>query len=300
MGFDINGIRLLLNAKHLDVNFDRVITIGRQGMHLPENDYHDLLIQSNLEPIKLDRYFESFFKLLGAHVIDSLDASAYEGAAIVHDMNRPLPDKHKDQYTLVVDGGSLEHIFNFPVAIKNCMELIETNGYYIGITPTNNYLGHGFYQFSPELYYRVFSESNGFKIIKMYFYVDQTNGKTPIFEVSDPNDVKSRVTMQNSQPSYLFVIAQKIEKKEIFKEIPQQSDYENIAWQPHKEDETPPTVRSFSFIRRMLPISFKTKVNELVEKRHKIKDTYNLLFRSKGISNNEFFKVTKEFIASKR
>ena len=29
-------------------------------------------------------------------------------------------------------------------------------------TPANNMMGHGFYQFSPELMYRIFAEANGF------------------------------------------------------------------------------------------------------------------------------------------
>jgi hypothetical protein len=295
MGFDINGIRLLLNAKQLGVNFEKVITIGRQGMHLKESDFHKLLINSKLKPIKLEKHFESFFELLGAKTTNSLDASHYEGASIVHDMNLPLPAKYKGRYTLVVDGGSLEHIFNFPIAIKNCMELIENDGFYIGITPTNNFLGHGFYQFSPELYYRVFNETNGFKVLKMYIYIDQRNGKTSIFEVSDPNDVRSRVTLQNSHPTYLFVIAQKTEEKEIFKKTPQQSDYENIVWKRSSNEGTTPKVKSFPFLRRLFPVYIKNKVNQVVIGFKRFK----LFFQSKEIPQNNFFRKTREKITSK-
>jgi hypothetical protein len=30
------------------------------------------------------------------------------------------------------------------------------------VTPANNQMGHGFYQFSPELFFRVFSQENGY------------------------------------------------------------------------------------------------------------------------------------------
>jgi uncharacterized protein YcbK (DUF882 family) len=36
--------------------------------------------------------------------------------------------------------------------------------------------------------------------------------------------------MANSSPSYLFILAQKTEDKEVFKVVPQQSDYEHIVW----------------------------------------------------------------------
>ena len=234
MGLDKNGVKLLLHAKQLGVKFDRVATIGRQMLYVKEKEMKHLLIQAGLNDVasgpgfQLNSYAEEFFKKLGAERSDSLDASAYEDASIIHDMNLPLPTEHFSKYSVVIDGGSLEHVFNFPVAIKNCMNLIEKEGYYIGITPANNFLGHGFYQFSPELYYRIFSPANGFQVRKMYLYAG--NKKAAFYEVLDPLELKQRVIMANSSPSYLFILAQKTEEKEVFKVVPQQSDYEHIVW----------------------------------------------------------------------
>lgn len=289
MGFNINTIRVILNAKQLDINFEKVVAIGRQEMDIKEQDFQKLLDKSNLKKIKLEKYFESFFRLLGAKITDSIDFSPYEGATIIHDMNSPIPDKYKSKYTLVIDGGSLEHIFNFPIAIKNCMELIEKNGYYIGITPTNNYSGHGFYQFSPELYYTVFNESNGFRIVKMYFYIDDRSGKTPIFEISDPNEVKQRVNIQNSYRSLLFVIAQKIEETEIFKNIPQQSDYKNIVWKGLSDDKGILKSEFSNFFKQSVSLSYKKKSAQ-------IKKIYKLIFRQIGLASSQFIKKTNDKI----
>ena len=62
----------------------------------------------------------------------------------------------------------------------------------------------------------------------MYLYVDHK--RTAFYEVLDPLDLKQRVTMANASPSYLFVLAQKTAEKEVFKMVPQQSDYEHIVW----------------------------------------------------------------------
>lgn len=67
-------------------------------------------------------------------MVDSIDISDYENATIEQDMNQPIPEHLKLQYDTVIDRGSLEHIFNFPVSIKNCMSLIKPGGFYIGIT----------------------------------------------------------------------------------------------------------------------------------------------------------------------
>jgi hypothetical protein len=307
MGFDINGVKLLIKAKQFNVNFEKVITIGRQGLHLSEEEMRSLLIKANLisndnfEAFKTIKYTNSFLELLGAKIIDSLDVSDYEEATIIHDLNLPLPNSFNFKYTLLIDGGSLEHIFNFPVAIKNCMELIQLNGYYIGITPTNNFLGHGFYQFSPELYYRIFSQSNGFRVIKMYFYVDKKD--TAIYEVLDPLELRQRVTMVNMFPSYLFVIAQKIEEKEVFKEMPQQSDYEHLAWKKISYGEFTPSIKQkkLKWIKKFIPSFLKKWIMELssssIKKMSSQREDFLLLFRMtkpRGISNPSFIKKIEE------
>jgi len=283
MGLDINGIKLLLHAKQLEVKFDKVATIGRQMLYLKEKEMRHLLIQAGLNDagsefsFKINSYAEGFLKKLGAELTDSLDASAYEEASIIHDLNLPLPKELISKYSVVIDGGSLEHVFNFPAAIKNCMNLLEKDGYYIGITPANNFLGHGFYQFSPELYYRIFSPANGFKVIKMYLYADRK--KASFYEVLDPLDLKQRVTMANSSPSYLFILAQKTEDREVFKVVPQQSDYEHIVWNQGAPG---------------LPSSQKKPSNSKVAKlRRVLTDLYHRQIRPMGNSNPQSVRKIK-------
>jgi 2-polyprenyl-3-methyl-5-hydroxy-6-metoxy-1,4-benzoquinol methylase len=76
--------------------------------------------------------------------VSSIDASDYENATYVHDLNVPIPDHLKGQFDLVDDGGTLEHVFNFPVALRNCMEMVKVGGHLLLNVPTNNFVGHGF------------------------------------------------------------------------------------------------------------------------------------------------------------
>jgi 2-polyprenyl-3-methyl-5-hydroxy-6-metoxy-1,4-benzoquinol methylase len=298
MGLDINSIKLLIKTQSLGVNFKKVITIGRQGMHLGPKELTSVLnksglkINSNNDAFVTEKYAEGFLKLLGAEVTDSLDASAYEHATHIHDLNLPISKNMKSKYSVVIDGGSLEHVFNFPIAIKNCMELIKLHGHFIGITPTNNFCGHGFYQFSPELYYRVFNASNGFKLVKMYFYVDDRTGKAIFYEVMDPLQLKERVTLVNAKRSYLFVIAQKLEEKELFKIIPQQSDYEHLVWTSKSyESVHTSNVIKFQWIKKLLPLTLKRKMH--LQKRKLVK-FYNRHVQATGDSNPLFFKKMNE------
>lgn len=296
MGLDKIGVRLLIHSKQIGVNFDKVLTIGRQELFLTKKELHNLVIKAELpyfeDTFKSHKYAEPLLKLLGADIVDSLDASEYEGATIVHDLNLPIPAELKSNYSLVIDGGSLEHIFNFPASIKNCIDLIEKGGYFIGITPANNFFGHGFYQFSPELYWRVFSETNGFQVIKMYLYVHRKCAS--IFEVSDPFRVKQRITMINSFPSYLFIIAQKINNVEVFSQFPQQSDYEHISWKDKIQESSTPKEMSVNSMIGLMPEFIQTVAFKL----YRYLQAF-LIFRQIGISNSRYFRKVKVNIQPK-
>jgi hypothetical protein len=242
MGFDVNGVRFLLSARAEGVNFERSAMLGRQKMHLFPQVLQGLLERfgyqlgaSQAENLLNEdsRFAEPFLRLLGAMQIDSFDASPYEQATCIHDMNRPIPERYRNMFSVVMDGGTLEHVFNFPVAIRNCMEMIEVGGYYLGITPANNFMGHGFYQFSPELYFRVFSPENGF--IMDYVHIFEDIPGSQWVKLSDPDVLGKRVEMVNSRPAYLLVKARKTGETEIFRDYPQQSDYA-ANWKKRQAD----------------------------------------------------------------
>lgn len=238
MGLNINGTKLLLRLRAEGFEFRKVITLGRQRLNVRKAQ-----LQQNLNAFAYDvnatalkqknkGYCEPFLELLGATHVDSMDVSNYEKATVMHDLNEPIPQHIKQSYDTVLDSGTLEHVFNFPTAIKNCMELLKVGGHFIGLSPCNNFFGHGFYQFSPELYYRVFSRQNGFEVRTMYFFIDDP--ATSFYEVKDPADVRERVILNNAFPAYLFVVAERVSVEPIFKHTPQQSDYQNIIWK-HKK-----------------------------------------------------------------
>ena len=232
MGFDRATIQILLTAREAGASFDRVLTIGRQWVYITEEELRELLSRNGIQlsanevrKIYTDQkgYCEPLLNLLGASQIDSIDISGYEDASILHDMNRPLPETYRDQFSIVIDGGSLEHVFDFPAALKNCMQAVAPGGHFIGITPANNFMGHGFYQLSPELFFRVFVPANGFKIINIIIY--EYPWKSVWYEVVDPVQAQSRVELTNSRPTLLIVWAKKTASVPIFEQPPQQSDY---------------------------------------------------------------------------
>lgn len=236
MGLDSNGVRLLLHARSMGVRFERTAMIGRQELFLSRKalagalESYGLGAGADAASILSENkgYAEPFLRALGATEVHSYDNSTYEGATHVHDMNAPIPADCKGRYSLVIDGGTLEHVFNVAVAFRNVMEMVAPGGHLIVIAPTNNFMGHGFYQFSPEFYFRVFSEANGYRVEQ--FIVCEDRVDAPWYSVDDPDRLRRRIGFINKSPTNALVIARRTHEVEPFARAPQQSDY-TAAWQ---------------------------------------------------------------------
>lgn len=231
MAIDVHYARFLISCRQSDVSFNHTLTLGRLNYYLGTKETRQLLRwggmdigkHSRLLDYSASRYCEAFFEALGAQKVDSMDGSNFEGATIVHDLNLPVPDVLKGCFDAVCDGGTIEHVLNFPTVIRNCMEMVKTGGHLTLATTANNFFGHGFYQFSPELLFRVLSPINGFEVRRMVAI--EYTPRPRWFEVADPEVVRSRVILTNRYPVLLAVLARKIAEKPVLQSFPQQSDY---------------------------------------------------------------------------
>jgi len=98
----------------------------------------------------------------------------------------------------------------------------------------------------------------------MYLYADHK--KASFYEVLDPLELKQRVIMANSSPSYLFILAQKKEDKDVFKVVPQQSDYEHIVWNqaaPGPSDQKKPSNSKVAKLLRVLTDLYRRQVRPM-------------------------------------
>ena len=124
----------------------------------------------------------ALMNLLGFADVYSIDVSAFEGANILMDLNDPgAAERFGRKFHFILDGGALEHIFHLPNALKNVFDLLETGGCVLHLSPVNNYVDHGFYQFSPTLY-EDYYQANRFTILdRTIFQVDQLNVNAQYF-----------------------------------------------------------------------------------------------------------------------
>jgi hypothetical protein len=242
MGIDAASAQFLLGARQLGVSFARTATIGKQTLFVTPAELCPLVrafgLPHDAEAIaaRCGRSGDAFLELLGAESVTSVDMSDYQGATVLHDMNQPIGENLKNRFSMVFDGGSLEHIFDVRQAIKNFMEMVAPGGHFVGITTGNNFLGHGFYQFSPEFFFRVFSSENGFQVRSVLLCKPDTM-PPEFYRVDDPITVGGRVELINDCPVYLLVVAQRTEPRPVIATPPQQSDYVAV-WQGAETNQT--------------------------------------------------------------
>ena len=234
MGLDTNAVQFLVSAHKMGVRFGRTVMLGRQSLNVFSGTVRTMLGRGGLaaakfqEAAKSNDYAEPLFEALGAMQVDAMDNSTFEGAKLVHDLNQPVPLEWKEQFDVVYDGGTLEHVFNFPVALRNAMELLRPGGRLFIHTCANNLCGHGFYQFSPELFYRALSSENGFEVERMIIFRVGPYGRW--HEVSDPDKIRERVELITFMPMQMLVQARRLKVVPIFEKTPQQSDY-SVMWE---------------------------------------------------------------------
>ena len=158
-----------------------MLTLGRQNVHATFAQVVRMLREEGLEPRPLPAGMSerndlpgwrdtpeaentsdrAFFHALGGLRVVALDSSDYEQAEIIWDLNLPVPAELEGRFGLILDGGTLEHVFDTRVALASVARMLAPGGRVVHTNPATNYLAHGFYQFSPTLYYDWYA-ANGF------------------------------------------------------------------------------------------------------------------------------------------
>lgn len=105
-----------------------------------------------------------FFEMLGFSKCSTLDALELDGpVTVLHDLNKPIPKSLHASHDLVIDGGTIEHVFDVAMALRNTVNLVRPGGLVMHASPVLLY-DHGFYGINPtalEDWYR----ANDFDIL---------------------------------------------------------------------------------------------------------------------------------------
>lgn len=246
MGVDIQFARSLIqDHKHFEGKTNSVM-LGRQGWAVRKR--YNALLRRSLKAADLPRdmnrlagedgFAEPFFDMIGLPGIKSMDMSAYEGCDVVHDLNEPPRDDLRGVFDLMIDGGTIEHVFNTPQALDGVFHMLRDGGVFISINGMTGWAGHGFYQFSPELVWRYWREARGCEVIRCLALPDNPALETR--DVTDTGKAGRRFRGRNMPGRwYLYYVIRKTAGANPAERITntQQSDYA-VKWAAAAPQET--------------------------------------------------------------
>jgi hypothetical protein len=237
MGVDVSVLDFLLKFRGKIKG--RTLQLGRQNLYVGTDANHQQrpraeAVFRRYDPVtplevlgKPLGYTEDLFRYLGADSLTAMDASPFEGAEIVHDLNYPVPPELVGQFDTLFDGGTIEHVFNAPMAFENAKRMLKVGGLLLSVNAANNQLGHGFYQFGPDLMWRIFSKECGFQVELMQLVVLSDTPQPT--DALDPEQTGQRIEIgPTAGPTYILVAATKTAESKAGP-IAYQSDY-RLAW----------------------------------------------------------------------
>lgn len=187
MGIGATELKFLLYSKNKFGEFKKVLTLGRQQIGIENFEIKEIL--KNDCKYKIYDYCEDLLKdYFGASQVDSIDFSDYEGCTYTHDIGEEINLIQK--YDTIIDFGTTEHVFNVGQAFKNIHKMLNIKGRVLHSNPANSFNGHGFHQFSHELYYSLYSNKNGYSNTKVFLNDFSNKHKGHWFEINISNSGK--------------------------------------------------------------------------------------------------------------
>jgi SAM-dependent methyltransferase len=131
---------------------------------------------------------EALFRQLGFEKIDVLDVSTFEGATIQFDLNSDeTPVNLVERFDVIIDHGTLEHVFHLPNALRNLFRMLRAGGRVVHSAPSGNFFDHGFYMFQPTLFLDYYT-ANGWdiKAVKVAQYTPDQEAEPAFFADYEP------------------------------------------------------------------------------------------------------------------
>jgi hypothetical protein len=190
MGLTHSVVALLIKEHKIKPFAGPVLTLGRQAVWVTSIEIGKMLASTGILPQDIANHSDvstkipsqpgkyiadsALFQLIGIKPLEAMDVSDYEHGDIIADLNLPVSTDLHNRYNLIVDGGTLEHIFDIRQAMTNINLMVKPGGRVIHISPAANFIGHGFYSFSPELFYEYYS-TNQFINLKAYLIAQGSN-----------------------------------------------------------------------------------------------------------------------------
>ncbi len=261
MGLNKNSIKLLMQEGLRKPFHGMIVTLGKQDVSINYKELISLSIQLNYTLNDINNTVlekdtkisdKLLFKMLGFSDVQSVDASSYENADILFDLNTThLPDYLIGSAEVVLDAGTIEHVFHLPNSLHNIFQMLDIQGRVIHIAPSSNYIDHGFYMFSPTLFKDYYS-ANNFILEEIFILRHKINTKRRWKKSSYISGTLMKCIGSATNDLYaIYCIATKTEKSSS-NIIPQQFMYKHNLWNKTKTEKSHDKIKKLIKTNRFL------------------------------------------------
>jgi SAM-dependent methyltransferase len=198
-------------------------------------DIQELMRIRQLTPENRLALTERYYRALGFSQYVSIDLTDDYGARVM-DLNVILQDHYdfRDQFDLVTNNGTGEHIFSQLAVFSNVHNLARSGGIMLHILPFIGWVNHGFYCFNPTIFGDVARENN-YEVLRIA--VGDRWGN--VYELPVPScfgilgksgrdfvDVISRARKESGEQLLIVAALRKTEAKEF--SVPTQGLYNDV------------------------------------------------------------------------
>lgn len=277
MGLPTPSLKFILK-KSKQYNFSGpLLTLGNQDIYATQNDIKKWAKEENIQLSSPDKilystssdvpkvnkeatdyiHAKTFFEFLGINKDNyyDIDKFDFDKPRIIHDLQCPIDSKFHNFFNLVIDSGTLEHIFDAKTAMENIAKVTRVGGFVLQIIPAQNYLNHGFYQFSPTFFYD-FYINNGFEIVESYL-IEIRGASNRFYYYNQSTDYTGLFFNPTDRLANCFLVRKKKNVKKIT--VPDQFFYKKMSEDPEsvvgdfKNNKLDLTV---AYFRKIIPIRF--------------------------------------------
>ncbi len=246
MGISLKLAHLLIEAIRDSRAAGSILTLGVQDCFFTTDDLKSLLESYSIDmpqhvelsqktDLRSAGYISPkiFFAAMGFEEYCTLDASDYEGCDFIFDLNdATAPSELHNRFNFIFDGGTLEHIFHIPNALNNLGQMLKHGGAIYHISPSSNYIDHGFYTFSPTFFLDYYSENNWDLVELFLMSAHRDNlygGKYLIYDYDPERLIELSMGGLDDQMYHTICVARKNQNSTTDK-IPQQGKYKKHNW----------------------------------------------------------------------
>jgi len=249
MGLPKSAVSLLLREARRRPFSGAIATLGRQHVYATAADVarmaarHGVPLAScdaklHREPSLRERGYlsdDSLYEMLGFSSSFRIDCSDYEAPDELLDLNDPVTPSHLCQrFEVVLDSGTLEHVFDVPAVLRHCCRIVRPGGRIVHLTPTSNSVDHGFYSISPTLL-ADFYEANGFALNQVLLCRLPRRFETEPWQVYDYLGAARRWMPLGRLDGWIwFTFAVATAPNQWQPRVPQQSAYDE-TWAQHAD-----------------------------------------------------------------